>query len=111
MNYHNRKFRSVSNTANGETSVDTIFEYQQEGNILTALYQGGQIVKGHLMGSVDDQGYIDMRYHQVNRKGELMTGKCHSRPEVLSNGKIRLHEIWEWTSGDFSKGNSILEEL
>ncbi|WP_339697923.1 n-acetylglutamate synthase [uncultured Roseivirga sp.] len=111
MNYHNRKFRSVSNTANGETSVDTIFEYKQEGNILTALYQGGQIVKGHLMGSVDDQGYIDMRYHQVNRKGELMTGKCHSRPEVLSNGKIRLHEIWEWTSGDFSKGNSILEEL
>tara|TARA_R110001592_G_scaffold65325_4_gene200561 strand:+ start:530 stop:865 length:336 start_codon:yes stop_codon:yes gene_type:complete len=111
MNYHNRKFRSVSNTENGETSADTIFEYRQEGNILTALYQGGQIIKGHLIGSVDDQGYIDMRYHQVNRKGELMTGKCHSRPEVLSNGKIRLHEIWEWTSGDFSKGNSILEEL
>ncbi|KYG71555.1 n-acetylglutamate synthase [Roseivirga echinicomitans] len=111
MNYHNRKFRSVSNTENGETSADTIFEYVQEGNILTALYQGGQIVKGHLIGSVDDQGYIDMRYHQVNRKGELMTGKCHSRPEVLSNGKIRLHEIWEWTSGDFSKGNSILEEI
>ena len=111
MNYHNRKFRSVSNTENGETSSDTIFEYVQEGNILTALYQGGQIVKGHLIGSVDEQGYIDMRYHQMNRKGELMTGKCHSRPEVLSNGKIRLHEIWEWTSGDLSKGNSILEEI
>ncbi|WP_323756500.1 n-acetylglutamate synthase [Roseivirga sp.] len=111
MNYNNRKFRSVSNTLNGETSADTIFEYVQEGNILTAQYQGGEIVKGHLIGSVDEQGYIDMRYHQVNRKGQLMTGKCHSRPEVLSNGKIRLHEIWEWTSGDLSKGNSILEEI
>ncbi|MGW8123814.1 n-acetylglutamate synthase [Roseivirga echinicomitans] len=111
MRYHNRKFRSVSNTKNSETSADTIFEYSQEGNILTAQYQGGEIIKGHLIGLVDDQGYINMRYHQINRKGELMTGKCHSRPEILSNGKIRLHEIWEWTSGDFSKGNSILEEL
>lgn len=27
-----------------------------------------------------------------------------------SNGKIRLHETWEWTSGDQSKGQSIIEE-
>lgn len=39
-----------------------------------------------------------------------MTGICHSIPEILSNGKIRLHETWEWTSGDLSKGQSIIEE-
>lgn len=111
MNYHNRKFKSINNTANSEISSDTVFEYIQEGNILTALYQGGEIVKGHLIGSVDDQGYIDMRYHQVNRKGELTTGKCYSRPEILSSGKIRLHEVWQWTSGDLSEGSSILEEI
>ena len=111
MNYDNRKFKAIDNSKNGETSADTVFEYQQNGNILTAQYYGGEIVKGHLIGNVDDQGYIDMRYHQVNRKGELMTGKCQSRPEILPNGKIRLHEIWEWTSGDLSKGNSILEEF
>jgi len=41
----------------------------------------------------------------------LMTGTCHSTPELLENGKIRLIENWQWTSGDKSKGNSVLEEL
>ena len=51
-----------------------------------------------------------MRYHQINHKGEIMTGKCSSKPEILPNGKIRLHETWEWTSGDKSKGTEIIEE-
>jgi hypothetical protein len=51
-----------------------------------------------------------MRYHQVNNAGEIMTGICKSIPEILENGKIRLHESWEWTSGDKSKGQSIIEE-
>ena len=40
-----------------------------------------------------------------------MTGKCISKPEVLASGKIRLYETWEWTSGDKSSGESILEEI
>ncbi|PWJ39191.1 n-acetylglutamate synthase [Sediminitomix flava] len=111
MNYHNKTFRPVSNTENGETSEETLFYYKQEGNILTSSYKGGKIVEGHLIGTVDENGQIDMRYHQVNTDGELMTGKCISRPEILANGKIRLHETWEWTSGDFSKGESIIEEV
>ena len=65
----------------------------------------------YLIGLVDHLGNIDMRYHQVNDKDELMTGICISKPEILENGKIRLHENWEWTSGDKSKGTSIIEEL
>jgi hypothetical protein len=51
-----------------------------------------------------------MRYHHVNTNGELMTGICRSTPELLPSGKIRLHEEWQWTSGDGSKGKSIVEE-
>lgn len=111
MNYNGKKFRPIQNTENGETSAETIFVYYQEGNILTSTYQGGQIVKGQLIGLVDAAGRIEMRYHQVNDQGVLMTGICSSQPEVLANGKIRLHETWEWTSGDRSKGKSILEEI
>lgn len=110
INYNNRKFRPVSNTENGETSMDTLFEYRQEGNILTSGYSGGRIVRGHLIGLVDENSIINMRYHQVNDRNELMTGICISVPEILPDGKIRLYESWEWTSGDKSKGNSILEE-
>lgn len=30
---------------------------------------------------------------------------------VDEGGKILLHETWEWTSGDFSSGISIIEEI
>ena len=111
MNYNNKLFRPVENSDNGETTAETVFAYKQSGNILTSEYQGGQISKGHLIGLVDKNGLIEMRYHQVNLKGELMTGICTSKPEVMPNGKIRLHETWRWTSGDGSSGKSVLEEL
>lgn len=110
INYNNRIFRPVLNSENGETSGETVFIYKQEGNILTSEYQGGKIRTGHLIGLVDEHGNINMRYHQVNEKGELMTGICQSKPKILPNGKIRLYEEWHWTSGDESEGKSILEE-
>jgi len=111
MNYNDKKFSPIKNTKNGETSVETVFHYKQTDNILTCEYSGGKIIKGQLIGLVDKEGNIDMRYHQVNEKGQLMTGFCASKPEILQNGKIRLHEIWQWTSGDNSTGESTLEEI
>lgn len=111
MNYHNKQFRPVSNSENGETSAANIFLYQQKGNVLTSEYQGGKIISGHLIGIVDEDGSIDMRYHQINTDGQLMTGICKSTPEILPDGKIRLHEKWIWTSGDLSEGMSVLEEI
>jgi hypothetical protein len=69
INYNNSICRSVTNSANGETSGDTVFLYKQTGNILTAEYSGGNIKYGHLIGLVDGDGTIDMRYHQVNQQG------------------------------------------
>lgn len=111
LHYHNRRFRPVSQSANSETNAETVFVYRQEGRIVTSEYSGGGIQKGHLMGLVADDGVIEMRYHQVNVQGELMTGVCRSVPEVLPDGRVRLHEQWRWTSGDLSAGRSILEEF
>ena len=111
ITYHNKKYRAIANSANGETSFDTIFHYHQVGHIVTANYSGGQIISGSLIALIGANGALNMRYHQVNTKGELMTGICFSTPENLPNGKIRLHEKWEWTSGYKSKGESIIEEL
>lgn len=109
--YHNRIFRSVHNSDNGEVSDEVRFHYHQHGDILTCSYAGGRIVTGQLIGLVSPEGIIDMRYHQVNDRGELMTGICTSTPEFLPDGRIRLHEQWQWTSGDLSSGVSILEEI
>ena len=111
IDYNNKTFRLIVNSKSGQTSTETIFNYKQEGNILTSEYSGGQIKTGHLIGIVDESGNINMRYHHVDVNDELMTGLCHSSPEILEDGKIRLHESWQWTSGDLSKGHSIIEEM
>jgi hypothetical protein len=104
-------FRPVSVSDNGEVSNDTVFRYKQTGNIVSCSYSGTNIIQGHLLGIVAMDGSIDMRYHQVNSSGSVMTGICSSRPEVLPSGKIRLHEEWQWTTGNKSKGSSVLEEV
>lgn len=111
MDYNNKKFSPVTNSDNGEVSADVIFHYTQKDRILTCQYAGGKILMGHLIGLVDANGCIDMRYHQVNKEGLLMTGICTSTPEVMADGRIRLHERWTWTSGDLSSGHSVLEEI
>ena len=111
INYDGRRFRSVANSGNGEVSGDTTFNYRQNGDLVWAEYAGGGIVFGSLIAKADPDGVLDMRYQHLNSAGELMTGVCRSVPETLPDGRIRLHETWQWTSGDRSKGESIVEEF
>jgi hypothetical protein len=111
INYNNKTFRSVTNTINGDVNSETFFHFHQDGKIVRATYSGGNVECGHIIAIADDEGILDMRYHHVNKDGEIMTGICRSLPKVLSNGKIRLHENWQWTSGDKSVGTSIIEEV
>ena len=111
ISYDGRKFGAVSNSATGEVGGETVFHYHQTDNIVTAEYRGGEIVSGHLIAICDNEGSLEMRYHHINKNGELMTGVCHSTPEVLADGRIRLHEEWQWTSGNRSSGQSLLEEF
>jgi len=111
INYDQRRFVSLSNSANGEVGEETVFQYCQEANVVWATYQGGSIVFGTLIAKIDEAGCLDMRYQHLNAAGELMTGICLSTPELLPDGRVRLHERWQWTSGDCSQGESVVEEV
>jgi hypothetical protein len=111
ISYDGRVFKSVSNSETGEVSDETIFYYHQKENLVWAEYSGGEIVFGNLIAKVLENDSLEMRYQHLNKKGKFMTGKCISAPEKLENGKIRLQESWKWTSGDFSKGSSVVEEI
>ncbi|MFD6442844.1 hypothetical protein ACFWDG_24450 [Peribacillus sp. NPDC060186] len=45
LNYNGRIFIAKDNSENGEVSENTFFYYSQEGNILTASYEGGEIIR------------------------------------------------------------------
>ncbi|WP_217269743.1 n-acetylglutamate synthase [Neobacillus endophyticus] len=103
-------FASIENTANGEVSLKTTFQYKQEGNMITATYSGGSIVKGFLIGMAKEDGYLEFKYNHVNTNNKIR-GECVSTPEVLGDGQIRLYEKWIWIDAEGSEGNSIIEEV
>ena len=111
INYDDRTFRAVSNSETGEVSAATIFYYHQKDNLVWAEYAGGEIVFGSLIAKVLADDSLEMRYQHLNKSGALMTGKCFSKPEILGDGRIRLHEKWQWTSGEAAAGESIIEEV
>ena len=111
INYDNRVFKSAANSETGEVSNETRFYYHQKDDLVWAEYAGGEIVFGNLIAKVIRDDCLEMRYQHLNKSGELMTGKCFSTPEILEDGRIRLYEKWQWTSGDFSAGESIVEEI
>ena len=111
INYDKRVFKSVQNSETGEVSAETRFYYHQKGNVVWAEYWGGEIIFGNLIAKVFEDDSLEMSYQHLNLQGELMAGKCWSKPEILEGGKIRLLEKWQWTSKDFSSGESIIEEI
>ncbi|MEM7104224.1 MAG: n-acetylglutamate synthase [Bacteroidota bacterium] len=110
INYNGKTFRSIENTPNGEVSGTTFFHYEQDGNLVWASYSGGSIKLGKLIATVNEKGELDMRYQHLNSNLEFRMGKCHSTPEILPDGRIRLYENWQWLNGDLSTGSSIIEE-
>jgi hypothetical protein len=111
INYHNRKFAGVTNSPNGQVSGDTVFQYQQYDQILTATYSGGSIRQGHMIGSVKEDNSLTFVYQHLDVNGTLKSGHCTSIPEMLPDGRIRLHETWEWDHGGAGPGQSIVEEV
>jgi hypothetical protein len=96
IDYDNRYFRSVRNVDGGDVDPDTLFHYRQEGDVVWATYRGGRVA---------------VRYQQISKDGIIKTGRCLSTPEILSDGRLRLHESWSWIEGAVGAGESRIEEV
>ncbi len=104
-------FRSISNTANGEVGNEVLFHYAQKNEIVWANYEGGKIKQGILFGRMTSDDTLEFEYRHYNNSDELMTGKCLSKIQITNNGKLQLLEKWQWTCKDYSKGQSVIEEV
>lgn len=83
----------------------------KKDNILWADYAGGDIIKGHIVGTVAENGELDFYYQHINEQKQVRIGVCHSVPQILDNGKIKLSEKWQWLNGDQSEGESVVVEM
>ncbi|SEI01309.1 hypothetical protein SAMN05192559_107106 [Halobacillus karajensis] len=111
LNYNNRQFVSIENTKSGEVSSETYFDYYQEGNVFYGDYSGGEIIKGKIVGIVNPDDTLEFRYNHVNTSNEIRGGTCNSVPRLNAEGKIELHENWQWLDKSQTKGRSIVREV
>ena len=111
IKYDGRVFRGVFNCPSGQVNGETEFHYAQQGDLLTATYLGGVIRFGQIVGMVLEDDSLDFVYQHRTESGELRSGRCQSRPEILPDGRLRLHERWQWNTGDKTAGESVIEEI
>lgn len=110
LQYDRRVFWALSNTENGDVQPGLEFRYHEEDGFVWAFYEGEGVHIGTLVARKDDYGRIRMAYHHLNPADEAREGQCFSYPELLPGGRLRMHEFWQWTSGDRSAGTSQIEE-
>lgn len=105
-----RRFRDVTADHDGDVGGDTVFDYHEDNDgTIWAQYGGGKVKLGFLVGTRTAE-LLDFRYAHLTRQGETATGHCTSRIEVLADGRLRIHESWQWESKP-GTGTSIIEEI
>jgi hypothetical protein len=108
INYHKKTFKGVENYDEGDLNPLTRFHYFHKGEAVWGKIDGGRVVHGSLVARIMEDGKLDMMWHYVNIDGEVVSGTCISAPEVLDDGRIRLHEVWKIDGG--IEGESVIEE-
>jgi hypothetical protein len=103
-----RVFRVAEMADAGEASTETVFEYHEQDGVVWARYQGGAVRLGFLVGTRDGN-QLDLRYSQLNERGETSNGRCSTAISVLPDGRLRLSEVWAWESKP-GAGTSAAEE-
>ena len=57
-----------------EVSDKTVFCYHQKENTIWAEYSGGEIKKGFLVGTIDENKNLHFSYQHINLHDEIKTG-------------------------------------
>ncbi|MGB5647005.1 hypothetical protein [Muriicola sp.] len=105
IDFHNKRFALIENSEKGTVNKDTVFEFQQTGDLVTATYYGGPIKLGKIIALLK-KDTLDMRYHCVTSENELKAGKAMAKISHTDLGKIKLTLRWEWLDSSNEKGIS-----
>jgi len=105
FNFDNKTFTLVENSEEGSATSNTIFHYRQNGNLVTADYQGGGITYGKIIAKLENET-LDMLYQCLTDDGELKAGKAIAQIRLNRKNKIRLKLDWKWLTGTDQKGVS-----
>ncbi|WP_298512184.1 hypothetical protein [uncultured Kordia sp.] len=110
MTLHHKKFITTENK-NGLSSNETIFQYYQEGTIITGTYKGGEIKEGFVVGKQVAENRIELLFQCITTSGDLKAGASKGIISKAADGKLLLNFDWHWLNGDLSGGTSSYIEF
>lgn len=98
-----------SSSAHSVVDASTVLTFEQQGNVVSARYRGGEIVDGYLIGHL--QGWsLRFRYVQADRSGRLDAGVSEGVLDRLADGRLRLIEHYQWLTRP-ERGTNTFEEI
>ncbi|SDR99458.1 hypothetical protein [Opitutus sp. GAS368] len=103
------KMHVITTAANGVVGRETIFDFHQEGRVVTAPYRGGKIMTGYLAG-VWEGDLLHFRYVQVTADQVVQGGSSTARISRSAAGRLRLEENSQWDTAG-GAGTNIFEEI
>jgi hypothetical protein len=110
FDFNNKRFALVQNSDNGQVNTETIFNYKQDQNLVTADYFGGTIKYGKIIAELSgDQ--LNMLYQCLTTDHQLKAGKALAQITLTENGKIKLVLNWEWLTNGNENGQSEYIEI
>ncbi len=106
FNFDNKTFVLLENSEKGRASATTVFQYQQNGNLVTADYSGGSIRYGKIIARLEG-AKLHMIYQCMTTEEELKAGRAIADISLTEASKIHLRLNWEWL-GEV-EGNGVSE--
>ena len=99
----------VQNSPSSVINRDTVFLFEQRGDIVRAQYEGGHIVSGTLDGILQGD-VLEFCFSQIETPSNLATGtsKCCLRRK---NGHLELVEDFTWSDEDRPSGQNIFRQI
>src|ERR1700737_5405395 len=95
---HGRRMRVTSTDSGGVVSGETILEFEQTGDVVSARYRGGTIVDGYLVGKLDPTGTsLRFCYVQADLRGNVDAGSSKGRIEGVQAGGLVLLRYFKWS--------------
>nr|WP_320119511.1 hypothetical protein [uncultured Marinifilum sp.] len=110
FDFNKKKFSLIENTESGKVNSDTVFEFYQKDDLVTANYFGGTIKYGKIIALLNGNK-LNMIYQCVTTDNELKAGKAIADISLNENEKIKLNLRWEWLNKANEKGTSEYLEI
>jgi hypothetical protein len=110
FNLNQKTFVLVQNSEKGQVDFETLFEYKQLNSRVSAIYSGGSISYGTIIGHLKG-AELKLLYQCMTNTQQLKAGKATALVSTTTTGKLKLSLNWQWLHGGKEKGTSEYIEI